>query len=276
MSTDTEATNTVRRLQLHCLVAMASLQMAVREALAPAAAARPQEEYHYDSNDSVLNLDEEYPDLAEQVVQWWAARQSAACAPLWWPSDFGRPEQSHFNKLPDLWELLNQAKEARAHKRVPIQSVAPTPLPFASVRDLDHQCQQRHDQTMAKCQSSLLDGEQRKRAKTPQQPDPYDAPDVGCSQAEQNQGRDHGRSRTRVDRQSELDRTRSKSRKRSKSRRRSKSRKCSKSRRRSKSRKYDGGRERDKHKPHRPGVWPSQREREVPNRSPRSTAQKDV
>ena len=29
--------------------------------------------------------------------------------------------------------------------------------------------------------------------------DPYDAPDVGCSWAEQNQSRDSGRLRTRVD-----------------------------------------------------------------------------
>ena len=79
-----------------------------------------------------------------------------------------------------------------------------------------------------------------------------------------------------MDCQSELDQTHSKSRKRSKSRWRSKSRKRSKSRRRSKSRKHDGGRECDKHEPHRPGVWPSQREREVPDRSPRSTTQKDV
>ena len=42
MSTDTEAANTVRHLQLHCPVAMASLQMAVHEALAPATATRPQ------------------------------------------------------------------------------------------------------------------------------------------------------------------------------------------------------------------------------------------
>ena len=160
MSTNTEAANTVRCLQLHCLVATASLQMAVHEALMPATAARPQEEYHYDSDDSVLDLDEEYPDLAEWVVQWRAARQSAACTPPWQPSDFGRPEQSHFNKLPDLWELLNQAEEARARKRVPIQSVAPMPLPFTSVRELDRQCQQCHNQTMAKCQSSPLDGEQ--------------------------------------------------------------------------------------------------------------------
>ena len=39
VSTDTEAANTVRRLQLHCPAATASLQMAVREALAPATAA---------------------------------------------------------------------------------------------------------------------------------------------------------------------------------------------------------------------------------------------
>ena len=214
--------------------------------------------------------------MAEWVVQWRAARQSTACAPLWQPSDFGQPEQSHFNKLPDSRELLNQAEEARARKWVPVQSVAPMLLPFASLRDLDRQRQQCHDQTMAKRQSSPLDGEQQKRAKTPLQPDPYDAPDVGCGRAEQNQSRDCGRSRTRVDHQSELDRTRSKSRKRLKSRRRSKSRKRSKSRRRSKSRKRDEGRGHDKHEPRRPGIWPSQHEREVPNRSPRSTAQKDV
>ena len=143
MSTDTEATNTVRCLQLHCLAATASLQMAVREALALATAARPQEEYHYDSDDSVLDLDEEYPVLAEWVVQWRAACQSTTCAPPWQPSDFGRPEQSHFNKLSDLRELLNQAEEARARKWVPVQSVAPMPLPFTSIRDLDRQHQQR-------------------------------------------------------------------------------------------------------------------------------------
>ena len=65
MSTDMEATNTVRRLQLPCPVATASLQMAMHEALAPATAAQLQEEeFHYDSDDSVLDLDEEYPGLA--------------------------------------------------------------------------------------------------------------------------------------------------------------------------------------------------------------------
>ena len=84
MSTDKEATNTVRRLQLHCPAATASLQMAVCEVLAPATAARPQEEeYQYDSDDSVLDLDEEYLGLAEWVVQWWAARRGTACTPPW-------------------------------------------------------------------------------------------------------------------------------------------------------------------------------------------------
>ena len=160
MSTDTEAANTVRRLQLHCLAATASLQMAVREALAPATAARPEQDYYYDSDDSILDLDEEYPDVAERVMQWRAAHQGAAGAPPWRVSDFGRPEQDHFNKLPDLRELLNQAEQARARKRVPVQSVAPTPLLFASARDLDCQHQQCHDQTLAKRQSSPLDGEQ--------------------------------------------------------------------------------------------------------------------
>ena len=179
VSTGTEAANTVRRLQLHCLVAMASLQMAVREALAPATATQPQEEeYQYNSDDSVLDLDEEYPGLAERVMQWRAAHQGTTCAPLWWPSDFGQSEQSHFNKLLDLRELLNQAEEAKARQWAPEQSVAPTPLPFTSVRGLDRQRQQRHNQTLAKHQSSPLGGEQWKRAKMPLQLDAYDAPDV--------------------------------------------------------------------------------------------------
>ena len=52
---------------------------------------------------------------------------------------------------------------------------------------------------------------------------------MGHGWAEQNQSRDHGHSRTRLDRQLELDRTHSKSRKRLKSCRQSKSRKRSKS-----------------------------------------------
>ena len=54
MSTDTEAAQTIQRLQLHCPTATALLQEAVRKALVLAAAARPREqEYYYDSDDSV-------------------------------------------------------------------------------------------------------------------------------------------------------------------------------------------------------------------------------
>ena len=74
MSTDTEVAVTVRRLWVDDPMASASLQGAVHDTLAPATAPWPQEEeYHYDSDDLVLNLDEEYPGLAEQIVEWQAA-----------------------------------------------------------------------------------------------------------------------------------------------------------------------------------------------------------
>ena len=63
MSTETEATMTVRRLQVSDPVATASLQRAVCDTLMPATAPRPQdpEDFYYDSDDSVLDLDEDYP-----------------------------------------------------------------------------------------------------------------------------------------------------------------------------------------------------------------------
>ena len=116
-----------------------------------ATAAQPQEqEYYYDSDDSVLNIDEQYPELAERVVQWQAARQGTTSVPPWRLSDFGQQEQSLCDKLPDLCDMLNQARGARAAGQVPVQSVAPMQLPFASVRDLDRQRQWRHDQTLAR------------------------------------------------------------------------------------------------------------------------------
>ena len=244
------------------------------------------EEDEYMSTDTeaantVLYLDEEYLELAERVVQWQTACRGTASAPPWWLSDFSRPEQSYFDKLPDLRDLLNQGKEARVLGHIPMQSVALMPLPFASVRDLDCQCQQCHDQTMAKWQASPLDGKHRKWAKMPPQPEPYNAPDSRRTQAEQCESRDRGCSRTRGECQAGLDEVRSKSRAWSKSQRRSKSqrwnksRKHRKSKKRSKSRRCDEGRERGRHEPHRPGVWPSQYEREVPNWSPSNTAQKD-
>ena len=103
--------------------------------------------------------------------------------------------------------MLDQAKAARATG--PVQSVAPMPLPFTSVRDLDHPHQLRHDQTLAKQQPSPLEAERRKRAKTPPQPDPHDALDAGCAQTTERESRDRGHSRVRdKGRQKELDRVR--------------------------------------------------------------------
>ena len=58
-------------------VATASLQRAVRDTFAPATAPRPQdpEEFYYDSDDSVLDLDEEYPELEECIKEWQATRR---------------------------------------------------------------------------------------------------------------------------------------------------------------------------------------------------------
>ena len=270
MSIDIEAAQTVQWLQLHWPTAMALLQVAVHEALALATATRPQEqEYYYNSDDLVLDRDEEYPDLAEQVVQWQAAWWGAASTPPWQPLDFGQHERSYFDKLPDLRDLLNQAREGRAAGHIPVQSVAPMQLPFASVRDLDRQRQQCHDQTLAKWQSSPLDGEQRKGARTPPQPDPHDAPNKGCTQAQECEGRHRGHSKTRDKRrQQELDRARSKSQARSKSWKRNKSQKWSKSKKRSKSHRHDEDRECGRHEAHRPGVWSSQHEWEVLNQVP--------
>ena len=153
MSTATEATKTVRRLQLDSPAAAASLQVAVRKALVLATATRPkeeEEEYYYDSDDSVLDIDEQYPELAERVVQWQAARWDAASVPPWHQPDFGQEQRLLSDKLPNLHETINQARGARAAAQVPVQSVAPIQLPFTSVRDLDRQCQLRHDQTLAK------------------------------------------------------------------------------------------------------------------------------
>ena len=75
-------------------MAMASLQRAVHDMLTLATAQRPQdpEEFCYDSDDSVLDLDEEYPGLGEGIIEWQAARQGAASLPGWHPPNFGQLE----------------------------------------------------------------------------------------------------------------------------------------------------------------------------------------
>ena len=71
MSTDTEAAVTMRRLKVSDPMAMVSLQRTVHHMLMPATAPRPQdlEEFYYDSDESVLDLDEEYPGLEECIIE---------------------------------------------------------------------------------------------------------------------------------------------------------------------------------------------------------------
>ena len=91
MSTDIEAAESVQQLNLQCPTATESLQVAVHKALVPATAAQPQEEeYYYDLDDLMLDINEQYPELAERVVQWQATQQGTASAPLWRPSHFGQ------------------------------------------------------------------------------------------------------------------------------------------------------------------------------------------
>ena len=164
-----------------------------------------------------------------------------------------------YEREPDLREVLNQAKQARAAANIPIQPVVPMLLlpsditVFTTVTDLNRQHQQHFDQTVAKQQSSLPDSEQCKQAKTPPQSDHEDAPIRERTWLEGCGDRECGRSRARSkdDRQQELDRVHSKSRKCSKSKKCSKSRICSKSRRRSKSRACN------KHGVWKLGVWSS-------------------
>ena len=278
MSTDTEAAETVRQLQLDNPAAAVLLQVTVCEALVPATATRPQEEeeeeYYYDLDDSVLDIDEQYPKLAERVVQWQATQRDATSVLPWHQPDFGQEQRLLSDKLPDLCEAINQAREARAAAQVPVQSVAPMQLPFMSVRDLDRQCQLRHDQTLAKRHPSPLEAEQRKQAKMPPQPDPHDTLDEGCAKTTEWESRDWGRSRVRgKERQKELNRVRahSKSRKCSKSRKRSKSHRRSKSRKRSKSCGCGEAEMCSRYEMWKPGVWLSQRKREEPSWSPSNT-----
>ena len=166
--------------------------------------------------------------------------------------------------------MLDQARATQVADQIPVQSVTLMSLPFTSVRDLDCQCQLRHDQTVVKRQPSPLEVERHKRAKTPPQLDPQGASDRGRAQEMTRESRDHGRSRIRgEERQKELDKARA----RSKSRKRSKSRRWrSNSRRRSQS----CGREEEEESPgwyqmKRPGVWSSRPNRHESSQPPRES-----
>ena len=76
----------------------------MHDKLTPATAPRPQEqeEYYYDSDDSVLDLDEEYPGLVERIVELQAAQQGATSIPAWCQPNFGQLEWSCYGKELDL------------------------------------------------------------------------------------------------------------------------------------------------------------------------------
>ena len=120
------------------------------------------------------------------VVKWVSVKWAVAPLSPWHPSDFGESEHICYSREPDLREVLNQATRNSMAAGIPVQPVAPlTPLPqevpkFKSIRDLDRQCQWQYDQTVTKQQPSPLEDEQRKRAKTPPQPDPEDPPSREC------------------------------------------------------------------------------------------------
>ena len=125
--------------------------MAVCDMLALATAPRPaEEEYYYNSDDSVVDLDEKFSELAESIVQWQAAQKGAVSALPWCRPNFGQQERAALGQLLDLWEMLDQARATRAADQVPVQSVTLMLLPFTSVWGLDWQRQLHHDQTVVK------------------------------------------------------------------------------------------------------------------------------
>ena len=85
MSTDTKAAVTMRKLRVSDPVATALLQKAMHDTLVPATAPSPQdpEEFYYDLDDSVLDVDEEYPGLGECIIEWQAARWGTTSLPGW-------------------------------------------------------------------------------------------------------------------------------------------------------------------------------------------------
>ena len=210
MSTDMEAAMTVRWLQVSDPVATTLLQRAVCDMLVAATAPRPQdpEEFYYDSDDSVLDLDEEYPGLGECVIEWQAAQWGTASLPGWCPPDLGQLEQSCYEKEPDLWEILNQARQARAAGNIPVQSVVSDattshlsqglglPMPTALWSDCG--------------QVTVVSAGWRtmQTSQDPPQAEPKDALIWDHTQHEGQENHDRGCSRTRdrLDRQLELDR----------------------------------------------------------------------
>ena len=87
MSTDTEAAEAMYQLSIQCPEATSALQTAIREVLVPAMATQPGEEedqhkYFYDSNDSVVDLDAQGPELTQRFEQRQISLDDDAAVPL--------------------------------------------------------------------------------------------------------------------------------------------------------------------------------------------------
>ena len=190
MSTDTEAVaGTVRWLQVGDQTASASLQEAVCDMLTPATAPQPQEqECYYDSDDSVLNLDEEFTwhcGVGGGVAD--GLKGCCLCtgmlATLFW-RDRANPVIIGSQTWGKCWIVLGKPGQwptSRYNQWLQC-CLLPSEVPMlAIVRDLDCQCQQRFDQMVAKWRSYLLDSEQCKWANTPPQSDHEDAPMRECT-----------------------------------------------------------------------------------------------
>ena len=76
VSTNTEASQNVGRLHLIDSGASESLQEAMCDTLVQATAPQPEEEYYYDSDDSVVDLNAECPEMAQRVVEWVELKKS--------------------------------------------------------------------------------------------------------------------------------------------------------------------------------------------------------
>ena len=102
----------------------------MHDTLAEANAPHPEEEeYYYDSDDSVINLDMECLEMSQHVVKWVTVEQTMAPLPPWCPSDFGELEHVSYSHKPDLREVLNQNARHRMAANIPIQPVTPLTPP---------------------------------------------------------------------------------------------------------------------------------------------------
>ena len=110
MSINTEASQNVSQLHLNDQGASESLWEAMHDTLAQATAPQPEEEeYYYDSDDLVVDLDAKCPEMVQWMVEWVEVKKARALLPPWCSGDFGESEHICYGREPHLSEVLNQA-----------------------------------------------------------------------------------------------------------------------------------------------------------------------